>query len=181
MHKCTFLFLIFTMLFSATHAQSEQAYKPIRVDVSLGYAGLSETGTGGGLFSLEPKYAILNQLALGFRIETALLVRTYHDVYENSETKIAANTSYAVTGDFYLVNNRPFRMSIGAGGGLFLLAKVNFNDAAYGSADKSVKPGALFRAGFEYSHFRLAAEYNIVGSSNYDVSNYNTAINNKKL
>ncbi|MBS1602761.1 MAG: hypothetical protein JST42_08845, partial [Bacteroidetes bacterium] len=57
---------------SAVHAQTG-IFKPFKVDVSFGYAMPAGSGAKGGvLFAVEPKYAVLDQLAVGLRMEAAV-------------------------------------------------------------------------------------------------------------
>ena len=67
--------------------------------------------------------------------------------------------------------NGGFRPFLGAGAGIFSQQSVNY-DSSTDTNTGLVKGGSKFglfpRAGFEAGHFRLSAEYNILGNnSNY--------------
>ena len=55
-----------------------QDYKPFKVDIALGYASPGGKGAKGGvLFAIEPKYAVMDQINVGLRIEGAVVARGY--------------------------------------------------------------------------------------------------------
>jgi hypothetical protein len=173
----TFLLLCGILM---AHAQSDdRVFKPFKFDLSLGAAIPAGPGSkGGGLISVEPKYAVADQFWVGLRVEVAAMVRdfTEYDGYGNSSTtsKVSASGSYLVTGDFYFTTS-DFRPFIGAGAGLFSLASEDVDDD-YGN-DNSVasayKFGGMVRAGFEVRHFRLGVEYNLIGNTVLQSYDYN--------
>lgn len=58
---------------SLASAQTEQTFKPFKVDIALGYALPSGSGSkAGALFAVEPKYSLNDNLTLGLRLEAAL-------------------------------------------------------------------------------------------------------------
>ena len=170
MKKTLPIFTAFIFLFTlSTQAQDEgtgdRIFKKFKVDVSLGYAAPQEsTGTGGFkagvLFAIEPKYAILDVLAVGLRMEAAVTAR----IDENEETGNAkANASYLATGDYYFSNKR-FRPFLGAGAGIFTFASLDFDsNTTVEDVPTDSRFGFMARGGFEFGHLRLGAEYNFVG------------------
>ena len=61
-------------------AQSKTDLKPFKVDVSVGYAIPGGTGAKSGvLFAIEPKYAVISNLAVGIRAEAAVIARQSRD------------------------------------------------------------------------------------------------------
>jgi hypothetical protein len=163
------------------HAQSnDRIFNPLKVDVSLGGAIPQGVGAkGGGLFALEPKYALADQFWIGLRVETAVMVRTFtYSDGSSSTTNVSASGSYVFTGDFYFTTS-DFRPFIGVGTGLFRLASVSVDDN-YGdnsSIASTYKFGGMVRAGFEAGHFRLGVEYNLIGNTvlqSYDYNSGNT-------
>ena len=82
------------------------------------------------------------------------------------QTNGKATVSYLLTVDYYFMN-KGFRPFIGAGAGIFDVANVD--SATINSNNKNVpyssQFGFMVRAGFEAGHFRLAAEYNIIGNN----------------
>ena len=155
---------------STSSASSESIFKPFKVDVAIGAAIPSGEGAKGGvLFAIEPKYAVMDQLAIGLRIEAALTARGFASPDgESAHADVKASSSYLVTGDYYF-SNKYFRPFAGVGAGIFSLAaaSADFGDGS-GSTEllaSSSKFGGLIRAGFELGHFRLGVEYNLIGST----------------
>lgn len=159
---------------AASHAQST-AFKPFKVDLALGYAIPSGKGAGGGVaFSLEPKYAINDNITAGLRMEGAVTVRG--SVYANGQEfkgDAAASSSYLLTGDYYF-NTNTFRPFAGLGIGVYRLAAVSFDTGTNSSGEiaADTKFGGAPRVGFEVGHFRMAAEYNVMGKSGSLNNNY---------
>jgi len=144
-------------------------FNPFKVDLAIGAAIPQGTGAKGGvLFALEPKYAVMNQLSVGLRLEAALTARGFTSSDGGSASaKVAAASSYLATGDYYFSNNT-FRPFVGAGVGIFQLASASFDDSQDNGAigtGSATKFGGMIRAGFEVKHFRLGIEYNLVGNS----------------
>lgn len=152
-----------------TNAQSELTFKPFKFDISAGYAiPMGGSGVGvnrGGLFSLEPKYAISDYLTFGLRIEAAVTVKG------NLNTDyVKAIASYLATGDYYL-NTKTLRPFAGIGLGLFRHASA---DMATRNEDIQVRSNFGFapRVGIELAHFRTALEYNFAGKIEGISNNY---------
>ena len=157
-------------IFTNSQAQkSEGAFKPFKVDVSLGYAIPTggSGGKGGVLFAVEPKYAIMPEISLGLRLEGALTVSGTSGLASgtpsSSTASVKASSSYLATGDYYFSQNdlRPFA---GAGVGIFQTAGVEVNSTNPNIATGS-KFGGMLRAGVEYKHARFGLEYNLVGKT----------------
>ena len=95
----------------------ERIFKRFKGDVSLGYAApLGSESNGGVLFAMEPKFAIIDQLAVGLRIEGAVMAKfSGNDIYGNADVSDAkAAASYLATADYYFTNNYSFRPFVGA-------------------------------------------------------------------
>ena len=153
-----------TILSVTTQAQSTTDLKPFKVDVSLGYAIPGGTGAKGGvLFALEPKYAVMNNVAVGLRMEAAVIARfSGYDAEGNvKEASVKAAGSYLLTGDYYFSDNYSFRPFAGAGAGIFSLASAEVTSSQEAVSAGS-KFGGMIRGGFEMKHFRLGIEYNLV-------------------
>ena len=159
------LLCIFSLSMQAQDAgNGDRIFKKFKVDVSLGYA-VPQTSQGAGrnagvLFAIEPKYAVMDQLSIGLRLEGAAMV----NVDAQGETgKAQANASYLATGDYYFSNNK-FRPFIGAGAGVFTYANVSSEDdiSSVDDVPTTSNFGAMVRGGFEYGHLRLGIEYNLV-------------------
>jgi hypothetical protein len=171
------------------HAQyDESPLKAFKLDFSLGGAIPQGAGSkGGGLFAIEPKYAIVDQFNVGLRIEIAVMARAFpYSDGTYSSTNVSVSGSDLATGDFYFTTTT-FRPFIGAGGGLYRLASASIDDNGYSTDVASAyKLGAMIRAGFEVGHFRLAVEYNFVGNSAVQVTDnygnlYSSTANNSYL
>ena len=142
----------------------DRVFKKFKVDVSVGYAvPQSSQGAGrngGALFAIEPKYAVMDQLSIGLRLEGAAMV----NVDQAGETgKAQVNASYLATGDYYFSNNK-FRPFIGAGAGVYTSANLSTeNDySSINDVPTTSTFGVMARGGFEYGHLRLGVEYNFV-------------------
>ncbi len=159
--------LLFSALIGFAFLAKAQStnYHAFKVDIGLGYAGPSSgTAEAGAAFSIEPHYRLSEDVAIGLRLEGAALIFKQSD----GSTKGAILSSYCPSVDYYLSDNT-FRPFIGAGLGIFDQASVS-SDSGNGTALVSggAKFGAFPRIGFEVGHFRLAADYDIVGSgTNY--------------
>ena len=154
---------------ASSSSTTESIFKPFKVDVAFGGAIPSGSGAKGGvLFAIEPKYAVMDQLAVGLRMEAALTARGFvSSDGESAQADVKASSSYLATGDYYFSNNT-FRPFAGVGAGIFRLAAAKFDNGEGGSDElfaSSSKFGGMVRAGFELSHFRLGIEYNLISST----------------
>jgi len=169
MKKIT-LCMAFTAMAMLTAAaqDGERIFKRFKGDVSLGYAApLSSGNNKGFLFALEPKFALTDQLSVGFRTEGAVMGRfsstnQYGGVTIENGKGVA---SYIATADYYFSNNYSFRPFVGAGVGVVgLIADYNnFSDEA-----SVTKMGGIIRAGGEVKHLRFGVEYNIIPEADVD-------------
>ncbi len=106
----------------------EQTFKTFKVDIAVGYAVPSGSGSKGGVvFAIEPKYAINDNITLGLRMEAAVTARGYIKDGEEFSGDVKASSSYLATGDYYFTTNQ-FRPFVGVGAGLFSLASVSTED-----------------------------------------------------
>ena len=162
-------FMVISFLFSQAQETKEnqtRVFKKFKTDASLGYAiqqgsGKTSGTKGGALFAIEPKYAVIDALAIGLRMEAAVTANI--DQTGNSSSSAKANVSYLLTGDYYFTNKK-FRPFGGAGAGIFTTASVNDKTIINSAADipQSSKFGFMARTGFEYGHLRMGIEYNFV-------------------
>jgi len=151
-------------------ASAQDDLRPFKVDVSVGYASPAGKGSKGGvLFAVEPKYAVIPNLAVGLRMEAAVVARFggYDSDGNINDVSVKGSGSYVLTGDYYLKNNYSFRPFVGAGLGVFTIATAEVNSTS-GAVSGGTKFGALTRAGFEAGHFRFGIEYNIVPKTTFD-------------
>jgi outer membrane protein W len=155
------------------NAQSK-TFKPFKVDFSMGYAMPGGSGAKGGiLFATEPKYAINDNITLGLRMEAAIVARAAtSDDGQHYVGEVKASASYLGTADYYF-NTNHFRPFVGVGAGIFSTAGASFDDSGNYVADVvSHKFGGTPRAGFEFGHFRMAVEYNVVAKTGTINNNY---------
>lgn len=176
---------IFLLALSALHAQeltvtkapsfNLHKYKPFKLDVSTGFALPQGPGAGGGvLFAVEPKYSIIDQFAVGLRLEAAIMAHGWvASDGSSASANVAANASYLVTYDYYYLHALVFRPFVGGGSGIYNLASASFSEGGQNSsvaAAASSKFGTMFRTGFEVGHFRLAVEYNFIGKTTQTIT-----------
>ena len=161
--------LSFMTIFSVS-ASAQEDLKPFKVDVSLGYAIPGGTGSKGGvLFAIEPKYAVIPNIAVGLRMEGAVVARFggYDQNGDINDVSVKASGSYLLTGDYYLKNQYSFRPFVGAGLGAFTIATAEVTTNT-GAVSGGTKFGGMVRAGLEAGHFRLGLEYNLVPKTTFD-------------
>lgn len=172
MKKLLVFVLILSYAFGAK-AQSE-TFKPFKVDLALGYAIPGGSGTKGGLlFAIEPKYAINDQIALGLRVEGAVMARVIMDPTTGQEIEggdVKASGSYLLTGDYYFTTNK-FRPFAGLGAGIYSSAAASL-DPNTEEIQSGTRFGFAPRVGFEFGHFRTALEYNVAGKTGNISNNY---------
>ncbi|MDR1886479.1 MAG: hypothetical protein LBQ70_01055 [Prevotellaceae bacterium] len=157
----------------ALTAQSQE-FKPFRVDGGLGYGiPVGDNYDAGLTFYLEPKYAVLDKIAVGLRWEGSLFAGATDD-----ETSASASLSsgYLVTGDYYFNNNK-FRPFAGIGLGLHRIAgaSASINVGAEEvelSTEGKTNFGGLIRAGADFAHMRLTLSYNYAGKIGDETHHY---------
>lgn len=173
--KKIYLVLAFGTILSFSALAQESDLKAFKVDVSFGYAIPGGTGTKGGvIFVIEPKYSVMSNLALGLRLEAAVVARfNGYDVNGDPvDASVKASGSYLATADYYFSENYSFRPFAGAGAGIFTIASAEVNSTSGGVSSGS-KFGGMIRAGFEVSHFRFGLEYNLVPKTTFDGTDQN--------
>ena len=142
-----------------------QGYKPFRVDLCLGVSM-----PFGGLFLIEPKYAVVPALSIGLKLESAVLLNNFFES-DKSDINVQVLLSYFATADYHFLPTNNFRPFIGAGGGLYMIGAAQAT--SYGTtvtAEQANNFGAMVRAGFDVSHFRLAFVYNYAGNDGFNNS-----------
>lgn len=168
--KKQFLLLITGIVLSFSLLAQEPALKPFKVDISLGYAMPSGSGSkAGALFAIEPKYAVTENISLGLRLEVAVVARfSGYDEYGDPENvDLKGSGSYIATADYYFRNNYKLRPFAGVGLGIFTLASAESN-SNNNDITSSSKFGGMLRAGVELSHFRFGIEYNMIPHTTFD-------------
>jgi hypothetical protein len=156
--------LIFGLfLCSLVSASAQTEFKSLRVDGGIGWGvPLEKDLSGGFTFYIEPKYEVINKLALGLRLEGAFF----------GGEGFGLSSGYMVTGDYYL-NNNNFRPFVGAGLGVNEMGSITLTDD-----DKEIEMGggaylgALIRTGFDVKHFRATLSYNYGGKMGSEIHHY---------
>ena len=135
--------LLFTLVTMAlTGLVQAQNYKKFKVGLGLGPA--LDNGDFLILGAIEPAYRITDAWAIGLRVESAPLIGYVGSASANTLT------SYTLNAQFYFSEGklRPF---VGLGAGTYLR----------GSTARS-QIGFYPRAGFDFGHFNLSLDYNIL-------------------
>ncbi|HSC52029.1 MAG TPA: outer membrane beta-barrel protein [Phnomibacter sp.] len=165
-----------TFLMASAQFEAGRIFKPFKVDLSIGYAlpvGKTEGTNFGMLFVVEPKYAVTEQVAVGLRMESAVLLRSMTEIGEDFEGLGQANGSYLLTGDYYFSENN-FRPFLGLGAGYMKVSAGYVNTSESINTDDFVsagKFGFMLRGGFEARHFRMGLEYNVAGKTDFSPNN----------
>jgi hypothetical protein len=149
--KKLYIFLFVSLMLSS--GANAQNYDKFKLGLGAGYAGGKGaegiTDGGGVLLTLEPAYRIIDNMAIGLRLEAAL--------YGSGHSGIPGGFgSITINGQYYF-DVESFRPFVGAGLGSYL-----------GSGLSSF--GFYPRLGLDWGHFTLAFEYNLIpgSSSDYD-------------
>jgi len=164
------IFILSATISSSSQGQDAGDLKPFKIDLSMGYAIPGGEGAKGGvIFAVEPKYAVIPNLAIGLRMEGAIIAKFsgYDEEGNAMNTKVKAAGSYLATGDYYFTNNYALRPFAGAGAGIFSIAGIEVNSNSENISGGS-KFGGMVRAGIEAGHFRLGLEYNIVPKTTFE-------------
>jgi len=164
------IFILSATISLSTKGQDVVHLKPFKVDLSVGYAIPGGEGVKGGIiFAFEPKYSVIPNLAVGLRMEGAIIAKFsgYDDEGNVMNTKVKAAGSYLATGDYYFTNNYALRPFAGAGAGIFSIAGIEVNSNSENISGGS-KFGGMVRGGIEAGHFRLGLEYNIVPKTTFE-------------
>lgn len=172
MKKLSLLFALCTVL--AISAQAQE-YKQFRWALGLGYAKPSGEGAGGGvMWATEFGYRVTDPICVSLKIEGAAVVRGLSETVDGyADGEVAGIGSYTLNGIYYLSNNS-FRPYVGAGLGLYSLAAVSVdNNAGLGAAAEN-KIGFYPRIGFDFGHFNVNLDYNIIGNTTFEGNNLET-------
>jgi outer membrane protein W len=172
---------------TSTPASSESKFHKFKVDITFGYAIPPSTSTSasdnvkaGVTFVVEPHYRVTDAVAVGFRLGGAALAygnTSGSGTGTSGSANVSAIYSYCPSLDFYLMDGG-FRPFIGGGAGLYYQGSISVSGDSNGTSNTGyVSLGSKFgffpRAGFEAGHFRISAEYNVLGSdANGNKSSY---------
>jgi hypothetical protein len=149
--KKIFLFFLLALNVMAANAQE---YKTFRVILGLGYATpltANNKSIVGDIFTIEPSYRISDDIAIGLRIEGAVLIDI--DLGEVNYD------SYTLNGQYYFGETK-FRPFVGAGLGWYRVVVWDYNVVT------TSKIGFYPRVGFDVGHFNVTLDYNITTTYN---------------
>jgi hypothetical protein len=178
--KKIILLALITLAVANGYSQKKGGF---RVGLDFGYVPTG--GGGGGMFSIEPKYNIKDNMNVGLRLGGAGIAKDIQTTTTTS-AEVSANGSFVGTYDYYFHKSgsgSSFAPYVGAGFGYYSLANVKVDDTSNAndiSPDVTGLMGGLIRAGFEWAGFRMGLEYNVLPDSdleNLDGSFYGTAKN----
>lgn len=152
-------------------------YKPFEVELNAGYARPQGKGAKVGvLLGMEPRYNLVDRVAIGLRMEATAMARGYVGVdgtTPNGNGEAGIGMHFTPTVEYYFTNRlvRPF---IGGGAGIYNFLSIEANSDNGGSVQvpASTRFGGFGRAGIEIWHLRAAFEYNFVGKTNNINNNY---------
>ena len=140
-----------------------QGYKPFRVDLCIG-----ATLPFGGLVLVEPKYAVIPQLSVGLKFETAMLLQDFLGT-DKSEVNVQVLMSYFATADYHFSATNKVRPFVGAGAGLYQIGAAKGSSLGIVTKAEQVNNfGAMGRVGIDVSHFRVAIVYNYAGKDGFN-------------
>lgn len=165
MKKLLLAVLVLVLFAGSSYAQE---FKPFKVGLGLGYAAPAGEGSGGGiLLYAEPMYRISDEIAVGLRLETALVAKASlnEDGTFGDDLRVSGLGSYTLSGQYYF-SNGGFRPFAGAGMGLYRVATASLDGAGESAgAGTSNEFGFYPRVGFDAGHFNMQLEYNLISSS----------------
>lgn len=135
-------------------------YRKFKVDVMAGYSHYLEEGiyNYGINYTIEPKYNILDNLAVGLKLEAVDFRLVYDDVTED-----ITSLSAALSTEYYL-GKKVFRPFFGMSVGYYsFLSDYNsvYSDRVTESSDFGGGP----KIGFQVGHFRFATEMNFTNEN----------------
>ena len=132
---------------------SVQNFGRFKAGVGVGYAIASGGATSGTLLALEPAYRLNDAVAFSLRLETAAVTTSEINISGNPGASLSGSPGIkSVTANFqYYFGEGVFRPFIGAGGGPFY----------FGTPTTSAF-GFYPRVGFDYNHFYMTLDYNIL-------------------
>ncbi len=168
--------LLALLALGAPAARASESFRPFRMDVTAygAYAAADSNAWGGGL-ALEPKFMVLDQLAVGLRVEEAVFVTADMNVPANDTQQVSvsqgvrAATTVLAKADFFLTTSavRPF---VGLGAGYYRIGGASQDVQSGGSSDPVVVQqaeafsgfGVAPQVGINFGGFRLAATYHFI-------------------
>ena len=142
------ILLLFLLTCALTAVVKGQEYKKFKFGVGIGPVWADRYGSAGGiLITLEPAFRTSDNLAMGLRLEQAVVGGGLIDNLE-------VVSSVTVNGQYYLSDNK-LRVFTGLGLGFY----------EYGSDAFGTKFGLYPRVGFDIRHFSVSLDFNFIAES----------------
>jgi outer membrane protein W len=166
---------VLALALAAPAARASENFKPFKVDVTVfgAYAKGDANAWGGGL-ALEPKWLVLDQLAVGLRLEEAIFVTADMSIPESDTEQVSVSqgvrvaTTVLAKADYYLTTSgvRPF---VGLGAGYYKIGGASQDVSAGGGSTTVVQKAEAFKGfgfapqiGVNFGGFRLAGTYHVI-------------------
>jgi hypothetical protein len=151
-------------------AQAEH-YDPIRVDSGLTGTYVSSNGRGGFGAMVEPKFLIDDHIAIGARVEAAVMFGGSFSNTGDTSIDMGAVGAVMAKGE-YLVGNGGVRPFVGLGIGMFDIASQSIS-AGNMMASIDQKAGRYFgvapQVGIDLGRVRLAVTYDAILGADIEV------------
>ena len=161
--KKSLLITTFIYLFSVSSNAQTLDFKPFKVDMLVGIGASKDVINS--LFSVEPKYNLINNFCLGLKWENAPMYSTKKDGTTLTFGPNGTINSIVLTGEFYAWHDIRLRPFVGAGSGLYF---ANFNVEK--NSDVTSKLGFMIRGGLQIGHFRIVVENNFIPEDAYKLN-----------
>jgi hypothetical protein len=167
------IFLIISLGLCLVSIAYSQNYRKFRIGVGLGYAtAYGNASNGGPIMTIEPVLRINDSFSIGLRFESANITRGFlTPIPPETTVDVNSTNSYSLNFQYYFSKDS-FRPFIGAGSGIYSLAAIR--TSRIGGIKAESKFGFYPRVGFDFHHFTIAFDYNILApttASNGDVNN----------
>lgn len=141
-----------------------RVYRKFKVDITMGYSGIMEDAVDasyGFNFSVEPKFNVMDNLAVGLKLEAAAFILSDDEDY----LTVASLPSVSLTSEYYF-SKKTVRPYVGISAGAYFPKVYEFDDETI-TYDGETKFGFAPRVGVQIGHFRVGAEYNFVEEGNF--------------
>lgn len=159
--KISLLILFYSTTLFVYSQDNSREYKLYKHEISLGFVKPLKS-TAGVSFTTEPKFSVIDNLAIGLRLEGSLWIDTDNERIQSLDADAIFSFSAVPTFDYYF-SKKIFRPFVGVGYGLYFYPSSNGSytyKSATGFLGMENNTGILVRGGFEVGHFRLGVNYN---------------------
>ena len=159
-NSATLFFLLLSPFLASPLFAQDRILRYYKIDFNLGYALSTAPNQKYGLaFSVEPKYGFTDNLWLGLKVEGAAIS------FQTDPFIGIGIGSTLITGEYSLLLTNNFRPFLGFGLGPYFQKGIYKNSNDDPNNKFVTNLGSAPRIGFEYRHFRLGLEYNIIQDS----------------